>query len=217
MSSSKPTLRRTRFLAVALAALLLPALALAQSPPATATAAAVQTPAPPATPLVNQREPLPGIRTGGIPKTPEGLRALVDTGFRALADAGFRTFVDLRGDAEVQPEVRTAAESAGLVYERIPIAGDADLDLATARRLHALLEDPAKLPVVVACASGNRAGALLAVEDFWLRGARAEQALELGQAAGLTHLEPSVRLLLGLPPLPPPPAEPAAPAVTPAH
>lgn len=206
--------RRPSTVAAAIA-LLLPALPLlAQAPAASAPVPLSAAPAAapkdtPAAPLVNQREPLPGIRTGGVPATPEG--------YRALADAGFRTFVDLRGDAEVKPETRAAAESAGLVYERIPIAGDADLDLGTARRLHALLEDPAHLPVVLACASGNRVGALMAVEAFWLRGEKPEPALELGRSAGLTRLEPAVRQLLGLPPLPPS----AAPATTttppPAH
>ena len=97
-----------------------------------------------------------------------------------------------------------------MAYERLPIAGDADLDLATARALDALLDDPARYPVAVVCASGNRSGALLAVEGFWLDGRPAEEALGLGRSAGLTRLEPSVRLLLGLPPLPPP-----APAAAP--
>jgi hypothetical protein len=63
---------------------------------------------------------------------------------------------------------------------------------------------------VIACASGNRVGALLALREFWLEDAEPEAALALGKAAGLTRLEPSVRLLLGLPPAPPatPPAQP---------
>ena len=198
-----PALRRLG-VATLVAVALAPSLG-AQAPAAPASAAL--TPAPPATPLVNQREPLPGVRTGGVPVSAEG--------YRALADAGFRTFVDLRGDSEVKPETQAAAESAGLAYERIPIAGDADIDLGSARRLHALLEDPARLPVVVACASGNRVGALMAVEAFWLRGEKPEPALELGKSAGLTRLEPSVRLLLGLPPLPPPPPAPPAPPAPP--
>ena len=43
---------------------------------------------------------------------------------------------------------------------------------------------------------------------FWLDGARPDAALDLGLRAGLTKLEPAVRLLLGLPPLPLP--QPAA-------
>jgi len=159
-------------------------------------------------PLRNERHPLEGIVTGGAPGDAEG--------YRALAEAGYRTFVDLRDETEVTDVAREAAEAAGLAYELVPVAGEADLDLATARSLDALLDDPARYPLVLACSSGNRVGALLAVEAFWLDGASAENALELGRSAGLTRLEPSVRLLLGLPPLPPAePAEPPAPSASP--
>lgn len=74
-----------------------------------------------------------------------------------------------------------------------------------------MLDDVTRYPIAVACSSGNRAGALLAVESFWLDGVSPEAALALGKSAGLTRLEPSVRLLLGLPPAQEPPAKPAAP------
>lgn len=177
-----------RFAAAIVVAVTTFAAANAQAPPAPEAA--------PATPLANQRTPLPGVFTGGAPKSPDGMPA--------VASLGVRTFLDLRSDAELSTEVRTAVEAAGMVYERLPVAGEGELDLATARKLHALLHDPGKQPVAVVCASGNRSGALLAVEDFWLHGRTAEEALGFGRSAGLTRLEPSVRLLLGLPPLPPP-------------
>jgi uncharacterized protein (TIGR01244 family) len=164
---------------LALLALLVAVAALADEPPQ----------------LRNVRDPLPALRTGGIP---EG-----DEIYPRLAAEGFRTVVDLRGDAEPVEAARAAAEAAGLAYVRIPIAGDADLDLGSARALDAVLDDPARGPVVLACASGNRSGALLAVRAFWLEGASADEALALGRAAGLTRLEPSVRRLLGLPPAEP--------------
>jgi protein tyrosine phosphatase (PTP) superfamily phosphohydrolase (DUF442 family) len=155
-------------------------------------------------PLRNERHPLEGIATGGAPESAEG--------FRALAEAGYRTYVDLRSDPEATAAARAEAEAAGLAYELLPVSGEAELDLASARALDALLDDPARYPLVLACSSGNRVGALLAVEAFWLDGESPEAALELGLRAGLTRLEPSVRLLLGLPPAPP---APDAPAVAP--
>jgi uncharacterized protein (TIGR01244 family) len=125
-----------------------------------------------------------------------------------LRQEGFVTFVDLRPEPELAATARAAAEAAGLVYVQIPVGSDADLDLGAARALDAILADPARSPAVVACASGNRSGALLAVRAFWLQGKPAEEALAFGKAAGLTRLEPSVRQLLGLPPLPPAPARP---------
>lgn len=175
-------------------ALLLPTLAVAQM----GAAAAAKPAAPPA--LLNPHDPLPGVRTGGVPADP----AI----FAALAEEGYRLFVDLRGPNDPIGDAAAAAAAAGLDYLAIPIADDADLDLGAARALDAALDDPLRGPAVVACASGNRSGALLAVRAFWLDRLSAEEALALGQRAGLTRLEPSVRTLLGLPPLPPAEAPP---------
>jgi uncharacterized protein (TIGR01244 family) len=140
------------------------------------------------------------VRTGGLaPDT-----GLEDELFAALSADGFRVYVDLRTEEEGLDAARAAAAAAGLAYVSIPVGDEADLDLAAVRSLDAVLDDPARGPVVVACASGNRSGALLALRAFWLEGRPAEEALELGKRAGLTRFEPQVRTLLGLPPLPPP-------------
>jgi protein tyrosine phosphatase (PTP) superfamily phosphohydrolase (DUF442 family) len=168
-----------------------------------AAGARAQEPAPPP-PLANLHAPLPGVFTGGAPASLDG--------YPAVAALGIRTYVELRGDSEIPEGTREAVEAAGMKYVRLTVAGEADLDLASARALDALLDDPDNLPAAIACSSGNRSGALLAVEGFWLDGRPAQEALALGLDAGLTRLEPSVRLLLGLPPLPPaPPAAPATP------
>lgn len=188
--------------AAALGALLAaPSAAIAQAAPPPAS------PAAPEPPLVNQRQPRPEVLTGGVPKSLDRLSE--------LAAAGFRTVVDLRGDTEVTAETSEAVAGAGMLYERLPVTGEADLDLAKARALHALLHDPGRQPMAVVCSSGNRSGALLALEAFWLHGTPAAQALELGQAAGMTRLEASVRLLLGLPPAPPAETPPAAASTPP--
>ncbi len=153
----------------------------------------LESPQRPPLPLLNQKQPLARVLTGGFTSVES---------FPLLAAQGYRTFVDLRSDAEVTPEVCPAAEAAGMRFHRIPVSGEADLDLATARALRAVLQDPAAYPLVIVCGSGNRVGALLAVESFWFDGATGDAALALGQRAGLTKLEPSVRQLLHLPPLP---------------
>jgi protein tyrosine phosphatase (PTP) superfamily phosphohydrolase (DUF442 family) len=155
-------------------------------------------------PLLNPRQPLERVLTGGF-TTPDS--------FGVLLAQGYKTYIDLRSDPEILPGVAEAAAAAGIAYRRIPIGGEGDLDLSSARALDALLDDPSLYPLVVACGSGNRVGALFAAAAFWLDGVDGDAALELGQRAGLTRLEPSVRLLLGLPPLVPPP--PPAPTVVP--
>ena len=157
--------------------------------------------------LANPHLARPGLLAGGAPGAAEG--------YLALAADGYRTFVDLRGDAERPADAQAFAEAAGLAYVRVPVTGEVDLDLVSARALDAVLDDAARGPVVVACHSGNRSAALIAVREFWLEGAGAEAALALGKAAGLTRLEPSVRMLLGLPPATPALLAPApAPAPT---
>jgi uncharacterized protein (TIGR01244 family) len=151
--------------------------------------------------LPNEGHPLPGVTTGGPPAEAAG--------FAVLAAAGYRTYVDLRPATEPgAAAAETYALAAGMSYVRIPVAGEGDLDLASARALDRVLDEARDQPVVVACASGNRAGALLAVEAFWLDGVPAAEALELGRRGGLTRLEPAVRTLLGL-------APPAAPSAAP--
>jgi protein tyrosine phosphatase (PTP) superfamily phosphohydrolase (DUF442 family) len=85
----------------------------------------------------------------------------------------------------------------GMRYVSIPVDGKAGLNEENAAALAAAL-DEADRPVLVHCGSGNRVGALLAVKAFWLDGASAEEALEIGLAGGVTRLEPMVRELLGL-------------------
>ena len=205
MTDPSPTQRRPAVLVVAAVLALLRAGAFAQSqapvPPLGETVAAP-------TLLTNERHPLPGTLTGGMPKAARGESAA--PAFQALAAAGVRTFIDLRTETEVPPETAALAAAAGLDYRRLPVAGEADLDLASARALDLLLDDWGRYPIALACGSGNRAGALLAVRAFWLDGADPATALELGLRAGLTKLEPAVRQLLGLPPLALAAPEPAA-------
>ncbi len=186
-----------RLVQIALVAAALSAALAAQSPrPATGAAGAPSAPL-----LVNERTPLPGVLTGGVSVESEG--------FGALAAAGYRTFVDLRSDGEIAAGTRDRAVAAGLDYVRIPVSGEAELDLPTVRALDGVLDDDSRLPAVVACASGNRSGALLALRARWLDGAPPDEALELGEKAGLTRLEPSVRILLGLSEAPAPDGVPA--------
>lgn len=141
--------------------------------------------------LPNGQSPLPGVVTGGQP-SPEQLAA--------LAEAGFRTLVDLRAPGEDYPraEEQAAAEELGLEYLSIPVAGVEALTEENARALSRVLSDRTAYPVAIHCGSGNRVGALLALEAAWVDGMAPEVALELGRAGGLTRLEARVRELLGL-------------------
>ena len=161
--------------------------------------AACATPLPPGTPTMtiesaipDFRQPRPGLVAGGQPDA---------SAWRQLRAQGVTMVVNLRTDEE-QAGRDEAAEvaAAGLAYRAIPVAGVAGINDGNAAALRALLEalEDADGTVLVHCASGNRVGGLLAIgaaQD----GVPAEQALELGRAAGLTTAEPHVREQLGLP------------------
>lgn len=156
----------------------------AQTPAAALPATAVSSLAPMVPHLA---QPASGLFTGGQPDA---------AAWKALAEQGVVTVINLRSDAEMHASdepVRVAA--VGMHYVSIPVAGAADVNPANAARLHAAIA-AAGGKVLVHCASGNRVGALLAIDAAERRHLPAEQAIAYGKAAGLTRLEPRVRAVL---------------------
>lgn len=141
--------------------------------------------------LPNGRQPFAGLLTGGQPSREQ---------LEAIAAAGYRTVINLRGEGEAQPALADLARELGLRYVRLPVAGAPDLTAEKAAELGAILADRAAYPLVIHCGSGNRVGALLALEQARVESKDPQEALSIGLAAGLTSLEPTVRDLLGLPP-----------------
>ena len=141
----------------------------------------------PITLVKNGKMPMEGVLTGGQP---------TDEQLVALHDAGFATVINLRRPDErgTRGEAETVA-GLGMTYVSLPVAGVEGLTEENATALAAALEK-AERPVLLHCGSGNRVGALLALEAYWLEGASAEEALEIGRKAGLTRMEPAVRELV---------------------
>lgn len=133
-------------------------------------------------------QPLPGLYTAGQP---------APTDWAAIKALGVRTVVNLRTPAELQGRDEAAeVRAAGLQYVAIPVAGADGINLDNARALHAALA-PAHGGVLVHCASGNRAGALLALEQAEQDGLPKDAALALGRKAGMTSTEAKLRQALG--------------------
>lgn len=143
----------------------------------------------PITLVRNGMMPLEGVLTGGQP---------TDEQLAELRDAGYQTVINLRQPNErgTRGEAETVA-GLGMTYISIPVAGKEGLNKENAAALAAALEQ-ADGPVLLHCGSGNRVGALLALKAFWLEGATAEEAMDVGLAGGVTRLEPVVRELLGM-------------------
>ena len=104
----------------------------------------------------------------------------------------------MRTEGEEGNSDRDQLEALGIRYIEIPIAGTDDLSEDNARRLAEAL-DESDPPVLVHCGSSNRVGALFAMKAYYVDGLSAEEALVVGQEAGMTRLEPAVREKLGLP------------------
>lgn len=114
-----------------------------------------------------------------------------------LRAAGIRTIIDLRPDAETPDmDEKALAGEAGLAYHSLPVSGAADLTPANVSRFDQLLRQSQADGVLVHCGSGNRVGAMMALRAKWIEGRSAEEALAIGQKAGMTGLASDVKRIL---------------------
>lgn len=111
----------------------------------------------------------------------------------ALArDSGVVAVIDLRGvDENRGIDEAAAARSAGLRYAAVPVADTDDVTYENAAALKRLLSD-IDGPVLLHCASGNRVGALFALQAR-ADGHTVEEAMSIGEKAGLTRYRSVVR------------------------
>lgn len=139
--------------------------------------------------IPNACSPARGLCSGGRPR-PEHLQA--------ARDKGVRTVIDLCPPGEAADYDEAAlVQALGMHYVNIPVAGPADLTRENAQKLAAAMHEAGTgHPVLLHCASGNRAGALLALKARFVDGKSAAEALALGRAAGLRALEPVVAQLI---------------------
>lgn len=134
----------------------------------------------------NLRAPRLGLLTGGAPSTQDIPR---------LKQLGVSWIVDLRTRAESKIDEPELVQASGMRHAQLPIRGPQDLSFDSAQRLREILKKAGSSRVFLHCASGNRAGALLALVAF-LDGADVESALSRGRAAGLTSLSSRVKALM---------------------
>lgn len=140
--------------------------------------------------LRNARMPFDDVVTAGQP-TSDQLEALVASGVRHA--------ISLRPISEDGAgwEELHAAEF-GYEFDRLPITGAESLTRENVETFAAILAETDGEPTLLYCASSNRVGALVALKAAWLDDVPAEEAVQMGLAAGLTRLEAPVRELLGV-------------------
>ncbi|NQD36329.1 hypothetical protein HPT27_04770 [Permianibacter sp. IMCC34836] len=115
-----------------------------------------------------------------------------------LKAAGVSTIINLRGAGEDAGfDEAASARELGLNYVTIPIAGADDVTVGNAAKLDSAMRK-ADGKTLVHCASGNRAGALLALRAA-ASGQSVDDAIEFGKSAGMTSLEKVVRERLSTP------------------
>lgn len=140
--------------------------------------------------VVTLMQPLPGLYTAGQPAA---------TDWKVIRAQGVRTVINLRTAKELDGRDEAAeVKAAGMRYIGIPVAGADGINAGNARALHQALAPGHGGGILVHCASGNRAGALLALEQADFDGLSKEAALALGKQAGVTSLEAKTRQALGL-------------------
>ncbi len=138
----------------------------------------------------NARMPLPNLVTAGQPNEEQ---------FDGLAAAGYQHFISLRPSSERGAGWEEEHSADGRFdFMRLPIENADALTRENVEAFAALMETVGDEPTVLYCGSSNRVGAMLALKAFWVDGADAEAAFELGQEAGMTRLADPVRELLGL-------------------
>lgn len=130
--------------------------------------------------IINELHPAPNLVTGGQPSQAQFEQAAGE----------IRTVINLRASGEDGFDEAPRVEALGMRYVAIPVQGAAGVTEANARLLDSALNEGG--PTLVHCASGNRVGALLALRAFYIQGASPSEALEIGQAGGLTSLEQTV-------------------------
>lgn len=131
--------------------------------------------------------PLPDLYTAGQPAASDWAPV------RAL---GVTTVINLRAPGELSDRDEAAeVQAAGMQYVSIPVASADDINDANAKRLHDAL-NAAPGGVLVHCASSNRAGALLGLEQATYAKLPKADAIELGRKAGMKSLETRLQTLL---------------------
>jgi len=139
--------------------------------------------------LPNGRVPFDSTLTGGQP-TFEQLKKAGETGFKAV--------INLRtaGERPDPEQESTWVERFGMKYFHIPVAGAKGLTVQNAQLFAEVLSKTENYPLIVHCKGGNRVGAMFALKAFHIDGKNKEEALLIGESAGLKSLTKAVKKLL---------------------
>ena len=139
--------------------------------------------------LPNWLVPFDNTLTGGQP-TFEQLKKAGETGFKAV--------INLRtaGERPDPEQESTWVKGFGMEYFHIPVAGAKGLTVQNAQLFAEALSKTENYPLIVHCKGGDRVGAMFALKAFHIDGKSKEEALLIGESAGLKSLAKAVEKVL---------------------
>ena len=112
---------------------------------------------------------------------------------KALSEAGVENIVSLRTEGEIDWDEKAYVESLGMTYHSLPVSGETGINMENAAELRGILDSVGDEATVLHCGSGNRVGALMALDALNSNGGDIDSAVEVGKEWGLTRLESTVR------------------------
>ncbi len=139
--------------------------------------------------LPNRQVPFGNVLTGGQPTFDQ---------LKQAAETGFKSVINLRTDNELpDPDQElTWVEGSGMKYFHIPVAVSEGFTPQNAKVFADALSKPENYPLIVHCKSGERVGAMFALKAFHIDEKDIEEALMIGERAGLIKLVPTVKAIL---------------------
>ncbi|MFT5295115.1 MAG: hypothetical protein ACI9YH_001125 [Colwellia sp.] len=112
-----------------------------------------------------------------------------------LSKRGIKTVINLRGDGEFNDfNEKAKVEALGMNYISIPIAGASGINNENLNLFSKAIENQEQ--AFIHCASGNRVGAMFALDAHFNHHKSLEEAITVGKKSGLTRLESTVRKVI---------------------
>lgn len=103
----------------------------------------------------------------------------------ALAAAGVKHIVSLRPASELEWDERAVVEGLGMTFHRVPVTVPEGISYDNASTLSQLLLDIGDEAALLHCSTGNRVGAMMALQHEKVTG-DSETAVAIGKAWGIT-------------------------------
>jgi len=112
-----------------------------------------------------------------------------------LSKNGIKTVINLRGEGEFNDfDEKSKVEALGMSYISLPISGASGINKKNLALFSEAIENPGQ--AFVHCASGNRVGAMFALDAHFNQDKNLEDAITIGKNSGLTRLEAKVRKVI---------------------